>query len=207
MDTKTKDQPTKEQIVTLLYAWIRQRPGLEFGNYGDVTAFRSESRSITRQYREARELLRAVELAGGLTAAQLMEAFPRAFSGRLTLAHRTSNAAATKCPSCGAKPGKLHREDCTGGDHRPVWMLDYCTGQYWPTEYRAAACAVLAAALWDYARENMPAPKGKVTRISGVGPFAHESEHDSIDGLSPGDWLRKHFRREFGAHMQKRWFD
>lgn len=35
--------------------------------------------------------------------------------------------------------------------------FDYCTGQYWPTEYRAAACAVLRSALWDYWRANVPA--------------------------------------------------
>ena len=34
-------------------------------------------------------------------------------------------------------------------------QLDYCTGQYWPTEYRAAACAVLRSALWDYWREDI----------------------------------------------------
>lgn len=28
--------------------------------------------------------------------------------------------------------------------------FSYCTGQYWPTEYRAAACAVLASAIWKY---------------------------------------------------------
>ena len=33
--------------------------------------------------------------------------------------------------------------------------LDYCTGQYWPTEYRAAACAVLRSALWDYWRADI----------------------------------------------------
>jgi hypothetical protein len=32
--------------------------------------------------------------------------------------------------------------------------LEYCTGQYYPTEYRAAACAVLAGALRRYWREN-----------------------------------------------------
>lgn len=28
--------------------------------------------------------------------------------------------------------------------------LEYTTGQYWPTEYRKAACAVLARALWNH---------------------------------------------------------
>ena len=27
--------------------------------------------------------------------------------------------------------------------------LDYTTNQYWPTEYRAAACRALASALWE----------------------------------------------------------
>lgn len=36
--------------------------------------------------------------------------------------------------------------------------LSYCAGQYYPTEYRRAACAVLASALWDHARDNMSAP-------------------------------------------------
>ena len=27
------------------------------------------------------------------------------------------------------------------------------------------------------------------------------------DGMSAGDWLRRYFRREFGATMQRRWFD
>jgi hypothetical protein len=38
--------------------------------------------------------------------------------------------------------------------------LDYCTGQYWPTEYRAAACAVLASALWTYWRAGLDNPTG-----------------------------------------------
>ena len=33
--------------------------------------------------------------------------------------------------------------------------LNYCAGQYWPTEYRAAACAVLRSALWDYWRADI----------------------------------------------------
>jgi hypothetical protein len=32
--------------------------------------------------------------------------------------------------------------------------LQYTTGQYWPTEYRKAAAAVCASALWDYYRQQ-----------------------------------------------------
>lgn len=58
--------------------------------------------------------------------------------------------------------------------------LDYCTGQYFPMEYRAAVCRVLASLLWQAVREAYP-------------------HYD-------GDGIRKHFRREFGRGMQQRWF-
>ena len=44
--------------------------------------------------------------------------------------------------------------------------LSYCTGQYYPTEYRLAAAAVLRAALWDYWRANVgPDVEDKRARI------------------------------------------
>lgn len=149
-------QPTKDQILTLLGAWVRQRPGLEFCNYGNVANYRSEVRRIGRQLDDARQLMRAVELASGMTAAQLAEGF-RAFSGRLQITA-----------------------------HPKGWKLDYCAGQYWPTEYRAAACAVLAMALWDYRREDFTAGARK--------------------GECPGDAIRRKFREEFGRGIQSRWF-
>lgn len=33
--------------------------------------------------------------------------------------------------------------------------LDYCAGQYFPTEYRAAVCRVLANAIWRFYRDNV----------------------------------------------------
>jgi hypothetical protein len=32
--------------------------------------------------------------------------------------------------------------------------LDYCTGQYFPTEYRRAVCAVLASSIWHHWRDD-----------------------------------------------------
>lgn len=116
----------REAILQALGVWIAQRPGLEYGNYGDPASYRSEMRRITRQMHDARELLAAVSMRQSITADHLRAAF-RAYSGRLTW---TPNEA--------------------GGG-----TLDYCTGQYWPTEYRAAACAVLASALWDWYRANL----------------------------------------------------
>lgn len=62
--------------------------------------------------------------------------------------------------------------------------LDYCTGQYFPTEYRRAVCAVLAAALWDHWRDCVP---------------------ESVS--NKGDWLRTKARRELGRTLADRWFN
>lgn len=60
--------------------------------------------------------------------------------------------------------------------------LDYCTGQYYPTEYRKAVCAVLASALWDYWRDSLPAEQKKA------------------------DEIRRIARRELGRAIALRWF-
>ena len=85
-----------------------------------------------------------------------------------------------------AKSAYAGRLSLTTDDSGAV-AVSYCTGQYWPTEYRKAACAVLAAALWARKREScMPADLGKV---------------------SPGEWLRKSFRADFGRGIASRWFN
>lgn len=56
--------------------------------------------------------------------------------------------------------------------------LDYCTGQYYPTEYRRAVSAICARALWNHWRS--PA--------------------------STGDTLRNTARREFGRGLAGRYF-
>lgn len=77
-------EPRKQAIIDALRKFMNQRSGIEFGNYGDVKAFRAEQRSITRDLREARELMRAVELSS-ITADDLVRAASRAFSGRLRI--------------------------------------------------------------------------------------------------------------------------
>lgn len=59
--------------------------------------------------------------------------------------------------------------------------IDYCTGQYFPTEYRKAVCRVLASALWDNYRDAGQYPMG-------------------------GNGLRAHFRQEFGRAIASRYF-
>ena len=62
--------------------------------------------------------------------------------------------------------------------------LDYCTGQYFPTEYRRAVCAVLARALWDYWRGCVP---------------------DTV--TNKGDHIRTKARRDLGRTIAARWFN
>src|SRR4030066_1670931 len=111
---------TKQQILEALREWINQRPGLEFANYGEWKSYRAELRSITRDRADALQLMQAVSWRDSITAENLIEAFPRAYSGRLEIKEVTPR-------------------DSQG----PHWaQLSYCTGQYWPTEYRKAVAAV-----------------------------------------------------------------
>jgi hypothetical protein len=112
-----------QTLLSTLERFVNQRPGLEFGNYGDVSAYRSEMRGITKDRRDALELLRVAGWC--LTADDIIAA---AQGGRLTITE--------------PEPGRF--------------VIDYCTGQYWPTEYRPAVCRVLASALWHYWAADKP---------------------------------------------------
>lgn len=118
----------RQTILNALEALAKTRPGIDPRDYGGGLdgrrAYRAESRSVTRDLQHARILLRAVERST-ITAEALAAAFRDAYAGRLTLTY-------------------------TGDTAR----LGYCTGQYYPTEYRKAVCAVLASALWSHYRED-----------------------------------------------------
>ena len=49
--------------------------------------------------------------------------------------------------------------------------IDYCTGQYWPTEYRPAVCRLLSSVIWHWIRQCINVESlcvvGKVMRESG----------------------------------------
>jgi hypothetical protein len=188
----------KALIVAMLHKWIAQRPGLEFGNYGDRTSYRAEMRSIGKDLQHARAMLARVEWADSIAAEDILRAAQSAYSGRLKITEKG---------------------------------IDYCTGQYWPTEYRAAVCAVLSSALWHYWADNLPEPSGfEVSALNPewkrfcFGAFATRAEaaacsipdgfkHPSIDPvygavkLSAGVYVRRKARDEFGAGIARRWFN
>ena len=158
----------KSTIIAALDAWIRQRPGLEFGNYGDVSAYRAEVRSIGKDLQHARALLRYVEWHDSITAEMILSA---AQSGRLSIV-------------------------VDGNKVR----VDYCTGQYWPTEYRPAVCRLLSSVIWDYWRDHCM-PEGQLVHNSETG-----ETFKRYQGQRAVDWLRKQASREFGTSIAQRWF-
>lgn len=172
----------KQAIVNALRAFIKQRPGLEFGNYGDARSYNSELRSIARDKRDAEWLLDSVENIDEITADDILTAARSAFSGRLTL-------------TCGA----FNEETKTY-----LVKIDYCTGQYWPTEYRKAVAAVCAAALWNEQRKELDNVEKKETDHPHDGPY-YKSHNGKF--LNAGDWLRTSFRHWFGRSIQQRWFN
>jgi hypothetical protein len=145
---------TKDAILSALGAFIRQRPGLEPGNYisgwNDAEGrrmYRREAREIIRDLHDARTLLAAIDrssVTGEALAAQLSH-------GRLTW-----NGA----------------------------QIDYCTGQYFPTEYRTAACRALASALWYAWRDETIAKRGACNQ----------------------EFIYKQARNYFGRGIAARWF-
>lgn len=56
--------------------------------------------------------------------------------------------------------------------------VDYCAGQYFPTEYRRAACSLLATMFWSRFR----------------------------DGAADGSAIRRRAAKEFGRGIARRWF-
>ena len=152
----------KQQIITALRAFVAQRSGMDWHNYSDAASYRAEQRIITRDGKEARELICAIEWRDSITADDIIKASKSAFSGRLSIVERDDGAVA----------------------------VDYCAGQYFPTEYRKAVCAVCASVLWDYTRVNY-----------GAG-FAQSAGRPVT-----GSELRAQFRREYGRGIASRWFN
>lgn len=128
--------PTKESILQALRAFVAQRPGMDPNNYGDWTVYRAESSRVTRDRHHAEALLRVVELRQSIGPADLLAAFGS--SGRCTLVVSPEGAVS----------------------------VDYCTGQYFPTEYRRAVCRGLRSVLWNWYQSNGAATREAVIKAA-----------------------------------------
>jgi hypothetical protein len=152
----------KTALLETLHRFIAQRPGLDPRNYishhrdiEGIAAYRSDSRAITKDRHDAEALLAYIERRDSITAEDIIRASKNAFAGRLTIAPK--------------------------GDG---FEVDYCTGQYWPMEYRRATAAVAVSAIWERLREDLP--KGP--------PMEAKTVRDAA-------------RRELGVALARRWFN
>ena len=169
----------KQAIIAALRAFIEQRPGFDWHNYSTARDYRQDQRRAQRQLHDARAMLRAVELSDSITADDILR---EAQSGRLTIREVE--------PAYIAKLGQ--------------YRVDYCTGQYWCTEFRAGACRLLASVLWTWKREKCMPQVGAAP--CGSGKAEAGMYWDGKHAVPAGDWLRNSFRREYGRSMAARWF-
>jgi hypothetical protein len=143
----------KETLLHALAAFIAQRSGIDFRDYasGDYKASREAFLGDYRPILKHGKQARAMLAWVSRKSITAQDLAKAAESGRLSFVVKGENA-----------------------------TVDYAIGQYFPTEYRAAACAVLARAIWDYFRNGC--------------------------GYTSPDQIRKAARREFGRGIASAWF-
>jgi len=73
----------KNELVEAMYSFIRQRAGLGFGNYENVSAYRQEQRQITKDRHHAEALLAFVARSESIDADKI-KAGLSAYAGRLS---------------------------------------------------------------------------------------------------------------------------
>lgn len=182
----------KQAIIDALRAFVNQRPGFELANYGDTASYRSDSRRATRQKDDALRLLRDIELRDSITADAILK---EAESGRVTI---TVTVAADSQVAALRKSGLTCIADPDNTRHVCV-SIDYCTGQYFCTEFRGAVARLCASVLWTWKREQcMP------DNQAGSCDDACYLSNGKL--VSAGDWLCASFKREYGAPLAGRYF-
>jgi hypothetical protein len=108
------DLATIPASLRALAVYAAQNPGLDFRDYGHVPSYRADARRITKDLQRCRDAMHSC-CGRGITDAQVAEAARHTFAGRLALELRADGSV----------------------------RVDYCVGQYFGTEYRAAVAAVL----------------------------------------------------------------
>lgn len=162
---------TKENApaIVALIDFAAQAPGLDFGNYGDPLAYRQEARGILHDWKMTKGALHECAQLG-VTDQMVIEAAPRAFSGRLEWIKECHSTATNRIG--------------------PEWV--YTTGQYWPTEYRKAAAAVLEHAVTTL-RQNRPPTAQMPTTIGELKALARENGNH---------WFDRETMRSFGTRIE-----
>lgn len=203
---------TKNLILESLRVYARQRPGLEFANYGNMQSYRAELRSITKDLHDAETLIGYVATRDRITAEMVLDA---AKGGRLSLEERD---------------GKCRIGYVTG---------QYWPTEYRPAVSRVLASAIWTylresmpeplgyqAVRWGYWTQDsrrfisdeaigpMQATREAARALciadkAATGHGSHENEVYRVGKStgSAGDWIRHAARQEFGASLARRWFN
>ena len=158
----------KQSILEALEGFVNQRPGREVTEYGSMQGYRRASREVTRDMHDYYKIRKQIAWRDSITADAILKAACR----RLTI-----------------KDISAHYDD---GSTYFVYSIHYVAGQYMPTEYRKAACAVLASAWWDVTRTDCP-------------DFEVDASGDHT-GSNPGEWMRAAAKRTFGLNLQRGYF-
>jgi hypothetical protein len=134
----TRETDERAAILEALRVWVNRRPGLDFADYCDDA-------------RPGRDPRAAPDVEGRKAYFAEMRQITKARRDALELLREVERRSISL---------ETMRDAFRTFSGRLVWDgrdLSYTAGQYFPTEYRLAACAVLRAMLWDYWRSDVPA--------------------------------------------------
>lgn len=148
--SKTLTAPSKQELCNIIRAFIAQRSGIDRRNYQSDWRDTEGAAAFRADYREI--------LRDGRDARRLLE-------------YVESRDGIPAENIFGASNGNGRLEWVARGEKIG---LDYCAGQYFPTEYRAAVCSMLAAIIRrflydDYRYENYEDVRKAARRIFGRG--------------------------------------
>ena len=104
-----------------LNAFVAQRSGIDCRDYSNRAAYMGDYRPMLQNGTDYRKMARFVALSS-ISNYDLVKGCGLVFSGRLVI----------------------------DGNLQDGYNIDYTTGQYFPTEYRRAACCVIAQVITTY---------------------------------------------------------
>lgn len=187
----------KQAIIDALRAFTNQRPGFDLGNYATMRDYRSDYRKAQKDRTVALQLLRDIELRDSISAEDILA---ECGGGRLQIEWTDKGQPCPRKHASASKDEVRCRICCgTGKAIAGTARIDYCAGQYWCVEYRAAVARLCASVLWTWKREQCM-PEGET---DGHGNRRVQWREN---WLTPGDWLRASFRREYGKGIAGRFF-
>ena len=159
-------QAARDNILHALSAFAATRPGLDPRNY--ISSW-SDTEGRKAYAAEVRSITRDLHHARALLTAVRLSGITEA---QLVTAFRSFS-------------GRLSWDG---------QRLDYCTGQYYPTEYRKAVCAVLASALWAYYADCVTGDSS-------------DNDGPCESNITKGDKIRLAARRALPRAIVSRWFN